>query len=269
MSIALGNSAIATLKLGSQQVSRVMLGSAEVWSDWSPLDLSPALWLSDTGSDASVWPDLSNNANHAVQAIPSRQPAIIANTLNGRQVRRWTATSQILIASANSPYSGGSFAVTVIAVVVRRSSTLLYSTLLGQSPGGDRNGMAFGQLQNQGGALASDCWAPTGRRTTATNLLPDGSPAILSWVCPLWSGQKTNTQIFVNGGAQAMISYGAGDTAPLIAGPLRIGNWQESRTDMQWPGDIAEMIVCSAALATDDRQKVERYLGAKYGITVA
>jgi hypothetical protein len=34
---------------------------------FKPLSLSPApaLWLSDTGSDASVWPDLSGNGRNA------------------------------------------------------------------------------------------------------------------------------------------------------------------------------------------------------------
>ena len=33
--------------------------------DFSPLDLDPDLWLSDTGSDPANWSDLSGNNNHA------------------------------------------------------------------------------------------------------------------------------------------------------------------------------------------------------------
>lgn len=236
---------------------------------FDPLSLAPALWLSDTGNDPSVWPDLSSNANNVVQATAIRQPSIQTNILNGRQVRRWTTTSQILIGAANSPFSGGSFAITVIAVVVRRDSSLAFSTVLGQSPNSNLSAMAFGHFANQGNSICSDCWMPRGRKTTATGLLPVGNPAVVSWFCPLWSSQETNTQCFVNGTAQAMVNYGGSPTSPLVAGPLRIGNWDQGRADMQWRGDIAEMIVCSAELTTADRQNVERYLGAKWGISVA
>lgn len=36
-----------------------------------------------------------------------------------------------------------------------------------------------------------------------------------------------------------------------------------------WPGDFAEVILYSRALAAGERQAIERYLGARYGIAVA
>jgi len=49
---------------------------------FNPLSLSPALWLSDTGSDASVWPDISGNGRNATQAVALNHPAIVTGALN-------------------------------------------------------------------------------------------------------------------------------------------------------------------------------------------
>ena len=63
---------------------------------FNPLSLSPALWLSDTGSDPSVWPDLSGNGRNATQATSTQRPAIVTGAQNGRQVRRFDGTDDFL-----------------------------------------------------------------------------------------------------------------------------------------------------------------------------
>jgi hypothetical protein len=101
--IALGNAPIASMKLGTQDVSRVMLGAGEVWSSFSPLSLSPALWLD--ASDASTlydatsggslvapdgavarWEDKSGNARHLVQSGGTARPLRKTAIKNGRDV---------------------------------------------------------------------------------------------------------------------------------------------------------------------------------------
>jgi len=66
---------------------------------FSPLTFNPALWLSDTGSNAAQWDDLSGNSRHATQAVGANQPAIVTNALNSRQVRRFDGSSDFFTIS--------------------------------------------------------------------------------------------------------------------------------------------------------------------------
>lgn len=51
--------------------------------DFSPLSLLPAFWLSDTGNDANIWPDISGNNRHATGGSGG---VVIAQAV--RQIRR-------------------------------------------------------------------------------------------------------------------------------------------------------------------------------------
>jgi hypothetical protein len=73
-------------------------GSVNV--EFTPLAFGPSLWLSDTGSDAGVWPDLSGSGNNALQADANKQPAIVAGAMNSRQVRRYDGTADLMTFNA-------------------------------------------------------------------------------------------------------------------------------------------------------------------------
>ena len=62
-------------------------------SGFNPLTLAPAFWLSDTGSSAGTWPDISGNGRDFVQGTGVFQPAIVTNAINGRQIRRFDGSN--------------------------------------------------------------------------------------------------------------------------------------------------------------------------------
>lgn len=72
--------------------------------------------------------------------------------------------------------------------------------------------------------------------------------------------------IYVDGNSEAT---GTGHTGTLT-GPssFGIGNHSDADLDAQYAGDIAETIVFSAVLNSDQRNRVESYLALKYGLTM-
>lgn len=65
---------------------------------FNPFDYGTVVaWYSDTGSDPSIWPDLSGNGNDATQATMSKQPAIVPGALNGLQVRSFDGVDDLLL----------------------------------------------------------------------------------------------------------------------------------------------------------------------------
>ncbi len=72
--------------------------------------------------------------------------------------------------------------------------------------------------------------------------------------------------IYVDGNSEAT---GTGHTGTLT-GPssFGIGNHSDADLDAQYAGDIAETIVFSSVLNSDQRNRVESYLALKYGLTM-
>ncbi|MGK0486894.1 MAG: hypothetical protein ACJAXB_000066 [Candidatus Endobugula sp.] len=72
--------------------------------------------------------------------------------------------------------------------------------------------------------------------------------------------------IYVDGNSEATgTGNGAALTGPSSFG---IGNHSDADLDAQYSGDIAETIVFSAVLNSDERNRVESYLALKYGMTM-
>lgn len=72
--------------------------------------------------------------------------------------------------------------------------------------------------------------------------------------------------LFVDGSADGT---GTGSTAALTdPTSFGVGNHSDGDIDAQYAGDIAETIVFSQTLTSDERNRVETYLALKYGITL-
>lgn len=72
--------------------------------------------------------------------------------------------------------------------------------------------------------------------------------------------------IYVDANSEAT---GTGSTTALTASTsFGIGNHSDGDTQAQYAGDIAETIVFSSVLTSDERNRVETYLSLKYGLTM-
>lgn len=219
------------------------------------LSLSPALWLSDTGSDLSVWPDISGNGRNVTQVITASQPAIIAGAQNGRQVRR---------------FDGGDVMYGSMGVSLTDCTLVSVQKILTNSTAwrGTITTGALNTASEAGGRSHSIIQLGTGQnRMGASGLSPqtDGYAS---------GDVGTSFRIFsATFSGTTLTSWLDGD---VIVGPKTIASITEAGSQIRvgrartagelWVGDIAEVIVLPYAATTAQRQSVESYLNNKWTI---
>jgi len=214
---------------------------------FNPLSLSPALWLSDTGSNPAQWDDLSGNGRHATQAIGANQPAIVTGALNGRQVRRFDGVDDRMIHGLN----GSLTSCTIFAVFKKITEQTFYRGIIGIGPSNSSGSSMLARVGNNKWGTFTTTDARANSDTGTTNF---GIYAIID-------NAASGGSFFLNGSADG--TYSGNTVGQLTA---NVGGQDISQA---YNGDIAEILVFSRALSTTERQAVERYLSNKYAITIA
>jgi hypothetical protein len=204
----------------------------------------------------STWTDSSGNGHHAAMT-GSNRPTFKTAILNGKPVVRFNpaAASKLELVtqiSSVTPY-------TILAVMQTATP----------SPGVD----------NLTSLIATTSVNPCGPFLNAnvqTNLYIgdrsnlDGFNAntfVTSGLFVIWTGVITTTPtytVYANGTSQGLFAA----IPNASAGDFTSIGWVPS-TPQYCHGDIAEIIMYNSALSGTDRANVEKYLGTKYGITVA
>jgi hypothetical protein len=194
---------------------------------FDPLSLSPALWLSDTGSDPSVWSDESGNSRHAVQATIANQPSIVTGALNGRQVRRFDGVNDRLVTPSFAHYS--------VFAVMKWTGGSTFTTYAGIYTAGSNATLL-------GGIYTSNLYSEAGP-TPYVN-------GVQTYACGDLSLPKlVSTSL-------------TGLTGVGVIGLDR----DYDELNRFWVGDIAEVYVLPYAATTAQRQDVETWLNTKYAI---
>jgi hypothetical protein len=231
-------------------------------TSFDPLSLSPALWLSDTGSNAAQWDDLSGNERHATQATGIQQPEIVTNALNGRQVRRfdggndylssvWTSvampiTSTFIVFKWNG--GGGGADGRRFLIESRSAASNVYRPSIAIASGSSPRKIQSFHDQAGGGNISIESTNTVATAATIVSAVNNGGSAL-----------------FINGALEGAVSGGIATTD--ITG-VNIGTYRLN--DNRWfSGDIAEILVFPVALSAENRQNVERYLSQKYNIALA
>ena len=117
-------------------------------SSFSPLSLSPIVWLkADTinlsdGADISLWADQSGNGRDYSQGDNSKQPNYILNQKNGLPIVRFNGSSDLLTASGLS-----SVALSVYYVVKSNTTTSKYLSTFGSNNKGVIQGFTVGKWE--------------------------------------------------------------------------------------------------------------------------
>jgi len=234
-----------------------MLGGGMV--AFSPLSLSPVLWLSDTGSNPAQWSDLSGNGRNATQPIGANQPVIVTNTLNGRQVRRFDGVNDSLsVNSLASVFAKNDPAISIFIASKQLEAGGINKQMLMLT---SSTGTAFVLLRGGGGVFRY------GQRDELLNLklvtsTQDGNT---NWNIHSLTSTGTSASIYTNGANSSTADVDIGTLSSLSL--AAIGQNPFSAVD-KWVGDIAEIIVFQTSLSTVNRQRVERYLSNKYSIAL-
>jgi hypothetical protein len=233
-------------------------------SGFNPRSISGlALWL-DAADDAQVvtdvgittWRDKSGNGRNATQGSGTKQP-IRTNTINGKKVLTFQGGDDTMSVANVADFNATSQTIIVVTRQTAAANQALFYKATGNSVNGVqmkfRTGTTFWLYQkndNGGETLSSNA-----NTNTNTNVYT----AVL---------QPTAQAGFVNGSAPTSgLATGTLTTAYDDTGPIWIG----SRRDVgeYLAGDVCEILHWPRALSTAERQQVERYLGTKWGITVA
>ena len=218
-------------------------------SAFSPLSLSPALWLSDTGSSAATWPDLSGNGRDATQATTGSQPAIVTGAQNGRQVRRFDGINDKLVFGTGLPSANQ--AHTVIIAASRNSGTPSHLIAWGEA------------ATNKARFLFADISASIFSGFYANDKANWGSIGTGAFLIT-WQFTGSIEEIWKNGTSLASRSVSSVNTTNSSA-LNQIGGYVDGGFSGYLNGDIYEILVFPTALNTTDRQSVEAYLRAKWG----
>jgi hypothetical protein len=227
-----------------------------VLSGFSPLSLAPALWLDaetlsgSDGTQISTWADRSGNSRDATQATGGAQPKLYNNVLNGKKVVRFDGVDDVMEVDLTNPISQP---ITIFAVTKQSGLPSVNGRVIHSS---DPN-------------LAGSTFFPLGLNSSGNHLWNFGTDTVTG---VSFSSNFAIYGVIANGSQSATFRNGASlftgnPGSNGIARYLYVGNLQSGLRGLN--GDIAEILIFSTALSALNRQRVERYLGAKYAITVA
>ncbi len=222
-----------------------------------------SLVLND-GDAVTTWADSSGNGYDLSQSVAGEKPTYKTAILNGKPVVRFDGGDVLYRNSTTLPLRAHTFfavfrentQVTSAAVFTHMSATQDYDALDAFDYETDNNSYWFAAIGSAPGSpynakVAGSGAAPWGvyshvMATTTGTVYKDGSAG---------GTDSTFNQLDVN-------SFGG-----FVVGGHWIGGGIYATLRLN--GDIAEILYYGTNLAAGDRQTVERYLGAKYGITVA
>ena len=231
-------------------------------AQFSPLQLSPALWLDASDAttlyDATVggnfvaadgvvarWEDKSGNARHATQATLANRPQRKIGVKNGKDIIRFNGSN--FLTTANVATTSTSYTIITVSSTTNLSSPqcIAYNGLAASN--------GFGHFCYQSNATVVH---------GSISIIQDGS---LNTSAEIWSSvRESNSLNFWRNGNLQLTS-----TVSVIqpTGKVHIGDTELNNAPLI--GDIIEIYIFSSPLTTDNRKNLERYLGAKYGITVS
>ena len=214
---------------------------------FDPLTLSPILWLDASDGDTitsaaglvSLWEDKSTSGLDFSQATSTARPTTGTNTINGLNVINFDGTSDYISASSSASFKQLFFVataetgITTLAGLFARSGQQLENIRIEGTSfdfiGNGDTAETFADFTNSGGEMRVD--------GAVAELVVADTPFILSAVSPANS-------FFVPRLSQV---FGA----------------------RYWRGDIAEVLAFTSELSTSDRETLQNYLAARWGITLA
>lgn len=227
------------------------------------LDASNTASLTFNGSTVSEWRDLSGNGRHFAQETGATQPG--TSTLNGRRVLSATG-SQFMLGNAASLRMLRNVPGATIIVAASLTSPL-NQNLVHISTGAVAAQVRASLIRNSG----TNGLGAAGRRLDADSFAGagygagDGSDVYTAML------DYSNSDAFVFAGGLQQASNTSFQTSGNTSDTDSLGVSVFATTLGNNPctGTLGEVLIYARALTAAERQRVERYLGRKWGITVA
>jgi hypothetical protein len=221
-----------------------------------------ALWLDASDSSSytiatgvSEWRDKSGNNRTFAQSTGNNQPAVTTLS-SGKTVFTFDGTNDSFTSQTSLSLSSTH---SVFAVVLPRIRKI--GVFLGGASGAE---LFYGD----GSSFSGSKFGAFGiaRVVYGGGDITTGVRQIVSVVCS-GSANPTNLSMWTNGvgGPVSVVTAGSDLTAAMTT-PLMIGT---SSGNQFWDGQIAEILIYDNAVSNIGRGSIERWLGGKWGITVA
>ena len=210
-----------------------------------------------TGDPVGAWLDKSGNARHATQSVSASRPTISATAQNGKKQLSLASTQGNCLSTSSLTLSAPYSLIAVVSSPSRRIGTFAGSGTNSNTQFGDGSATYSGAYYGAS-RIASVVYgsAPIaiGRAQVFSAVASSGTlPSALS----MWADGV--------GGVAGTVFAGSPAPDNALGGPLQIGATGTS----SWGGTVCEMIAYSKSLTVAERQRIERYLAAKWGITLA
>lgn len=217
---------------------------------WDAAD-SSSLTLDGSGN-VSSWADKSGNGVTASQGTANNRPRPTAAALNGKQVLTFDGANDAL--SFTGTARTDETAVVLLYANLPAAGQIRQASYLGNA---SSHGLIV-TVKNDGGS--NDVFGYLGGFTAPVTLrwTSAGGVALGPIVTTIVRSAASGGVLFVNGTQRATCT-----TSNSFA-MNQIGLTTSSPS-----GYIAEVCIYSRALSASERQRVERYLGAKWGLSVA
>jgi hypothetical protein len=235
-------------------------------SSFSPLDLSPALWLDASdestlsgpgGGAVSQWSDKSGNGNNVIQNTSADQPKTGIRTLNGMNVLDFDGTTQHLV----GPLSVTPTASTAFIVFGNDVDATDPVLVLAPSSGNDWNSVN-GAVFDTG--TAGHIFEVVHRHIgTDRAHIPGSRPTPPGVYAGRIDSVDVEAFAFTQDQTDAGIGYGGSGTCSqvLISGRYLSGAINSS---LALDGAVAEVLVFDSILSDTDMNKVADYLTEKW-----
>ena len=218
------------------------------------LDANAITGLSD-GAKVATWDDLSGEDNHATQTTEANKPTYKGNVLNSKPVVRFDGVNDHLIIDAL--LAGGTSSRTIF--IVAKSDTIGNKAMFMLN--GDRSGTANARFYD----ITPEIWV----RVFGNQQFHESFPTEFAI---LTIGNAENAKVneiygWLDESLLTAVGSANGDTTLNILGTRSsIGTILNDITTYAWKGDIAEILVYNRELYDSEREMVEAYLSAKYGL---
>lgn len=245
---------------------------------WLDADDANTLYNATTGgslvaADGAVarWQDKSGNGRHFTQSSSSRQPLRTTAVQNSRNVLRFDGSDDYLVGGDYLDITGNQ-SVTIFVVLKRAAQNVTHEVInkYGRPESTNAGNADNGILFQVTSANKPRINATDGNNNTIVDTVAafDASSfTALAW--KLTSGSFASASVFVNG--QSVSTSTPKSTLQSLTDTsyewrIGISRFSASFYD-PFNGDIAEIIMYDSALSDTNRQAVENYLLAKWGIT--
>lgn len=239
------------------------------------LDASNTSSLTFNGNTVSEWRDLSGNGRHYSQSTAAQQPNGTGRTQNSRRVLDFSEGQGLAGNAAARTIARDIGGITILAAcktdnvsTVPPSGGLRMFFFASNNAVSSRSALFVQtfpfEFRVGGRRLDADAFSSVGGAVTS-------SASVLSGVIDY---TNSDAFVFLNGTSLASNTsfLTTGNTQDTDSGATAVGASTDANgsvTGNQLDGFIGEVCVYPRALNSQERLTVERYLGAKWGITVA